>query len=249
MKKSFIVPFLERILLFLEKLSLFYFLRTFLPSLKSKKGKDFFPKIKKFLTGNYFIVDVWVIFNNILAVIFVFLVQLSIPLWIKYALLVYGGLRVFEIFIYQLNIIFVHPYRGKPKGYALESYRRMTIMLIHNFFEIIFWFAGTYMLLQIMQDKTPSLAILQSFLQMITYNIDIADGKQTVIAIIVLQLQAIIGVFMTVLSLARFTSLFPRPNSKNIYEQGGANSSMSLNKQKLYQKATLNKRKNYRKIR
>lgn len=219
MKESFIVPFWERVLLFLEKISLFYFLRTFLPALKKKNGEDRFPKIKNFLTENYFIVDVWVIFNNILAVAFLFLAQAHIPLWVKYALLVYGGLRVFEIFIYQLNIIFVHPYRGEPQEYALESYRRMTIMLIHNFFEIIFWFAGTYILLQIMQDKTPSLAIIQSFLQMITYNVEVAGSKPTAIAVVVLQLQAVIGVFMTVLSLARFTSLFPKPNSKNKHEQ------------------------------
>lgn len=217
MRDSFIIKVWHHTLAFLEKISLFYLLRTFLPSLK-KEGVDRFPRLKTYLAGNYFIVDAWVVFNNFLAFAFVFFAQMSIPIWINYILLVYGGLRVFEIFIYQLNIIFVHPYRGGTQKYELESYRRMTIMLIHNFFEIVFWFAGTYILLQVMNDKN-SLAITKSFLQMITYDANIAGNKPTTIALIILQLQAIIGAFMTVLSLARFSSLFPKPNTKDDSEK------------------------------
>lgn len=108
-----------------------------------------------------------------------------------------------------MNVIFVRPY--KEKFDALRSYRRMTITLIHNFLKIICWSAGTYMLLKFIQNPNTSIALNLSFLQMITYNVNIAGEKTDLLPRIILQLQAIIGVFMTVLSFARFTSLLPKP--------------------------------------
>lgn len=214
-KEPFVIEFWHRLLIFLEKISVFYFLRSYLPNLKKSNGDFVFPKWRKFLSKNFFIVDLWVVLNNILAIIFIALVQLNIPIWLKYVFLIYGTLRVFEIFIYQLNVIFVHPYKINAGTYALKSYRRMTIMLLHNFFEIVCWFAGTYLLLNFMQfSKTDvNVALNQSFLQMITYNMEIAGEKPKLLARTILQLQAVIGVFMTVLSFARFTSLLPKPNT------------------------------------
>ena len=178
-----------------------------------------FKRWNNFVKGNYFIVDFWVVFNNVLALIFVFLSPVSVPIWLKYILLIYSAIRVFEIFIYQMNVIFVHPNNGSFRKYALRSYRRMTIMLIHNFFEIVCWFAGTYMLLKFMQDPNASIALNLSFLQMITYNVNIAGEKPNLLPRIILQLQAIIGVFMTVLSFARFTSLLPKPHTMDELEK------------------------------
>lgn len=218
-QESFIVEGWHSILSFLEKISLFYFIRTYLANLTNAKGEFIFKRWNDFVKENYFIVDFWVVFNNVLALIFVFLSQVSVPIWLKYILLIYGATRVFEIFIYQMNVIFVHPYKKSFVKYALCSYRRMTIMLIHNFFEIICWFAGTYMLLKFMQDPNASIALNLSFLQMITYNVNIAGEKPNLLPRIILQLQAIIGVFMTVLSFARFTSLLPKPHTMDELEK------------------------------
>jgi len=58
----------------------------------------------------YWFVDAWVLGNLILAIESVFIVSFSntpkIAVWI---FTVYGILRVFEIFIYQFNVLLVHP--------------------------------------------------------------------------------------------------------------------------------------------
>lgn len=72
---------------------------------------------------------------------------------------------------------------------------------------------------QLLQEQTPTFALTQSFLQMITYNILLDENKTTLLSVCLLQIQAIIGVFMTILSLARFASLLPKPESKNHREK------------------------------
>lgn len=113
----------------------------------------------------------------------------------------------------------MHPYQDREQVYQLTSYRRMTVLLIHNFFEILFWFAGSYLFFQLLQEQTPTFALTQSFLQMITYNILLDENKTTLLSVCLLQIQAIIGVFMTILSLAHFASLLPKPESKNHREK------------------------------
>lgn len=204
-KKPFLVEAWSWSLQLLEKFSLFYIIRTWL-----------LPK--DYTRGNYRFVDRWLLFHTILAISYVVLAGMEIvPSWVKYTLLIYGCLRMFEILIYQLNVILVHPYNNA--NYSLNSYRRMTIALIHNFFEIIFWFAGTFVTLQFIADATVPLAVYTSFTHMVTYSMELDDSKWSVIAVMILQFQALIGVFMTILSLARFVSLFPQPASQDPREQ------------------------------
>lgn len=203
-KKSFLVDVWTIVLKRLEKISLFYFVRN-----------KILPNYTK---NNYRFVDHWLISHTILAILFVFIAYLQhIPIWTKYILLVYGSIRVFEIFIYQLNVFLIHPYNSA--SYTLNSYRRMTIALIHNFFEIVFWFAGTYITLQFIANIDPSEAIYNSFTHMVTFSLTIDESKWSVFTVFILQFQALIGVFMTVLSLARFVSLFPQPRSLDEFEQ------------------------------
>lgn len=199
-KESYIVALWSTILKTLEKFSVFYFIRKYV-----------FPSYTR---GNYRIIDTWLIGHTILSIIYVLCANSeTVPSIIKYILLIYGSLRVFEIFIYQLNVILVHPYNNS--NYSLYSYRRMTIALIHNFFEIVFWFAGTYLILHFISE--PESAIYNSFTHMVSYSMSIDEWSS--IAFIILQFQALIGVFMTVLSLARFISLFPQPRSMDEKEQ------------------------------
>ena len=219
-KQPFIEDLWEKGLVFLEKFTLFYLMRTVIPDLKVA-GHPLFPRLKKYFSGNYFFVDFWVLMNTILSIVSVFIMSASsVPLWMKYALIIYGFTRVFEIFIYQMNVIFVHPYRNKGKRYYLRGYRRMTILLLHNFAEIIFWFAGTYLVTKMLVDENPVIAISQSFIQMLTYSFSLSDDKLPLLALFIMQAQAVIGVFMTILTLARFTSLFPKPETLDARERG-----------------------------
>lgn len=215
MKESFLVRGWVMTLNALEKVSLFYILSKFVfvskPQVDPELEKKRIEKRRRF-------VDSWLVFHTLLALSFIFVSNNdNVSVLIKYLFVIYGSLRIFEILIYQLNVMLVHPYKGNV-DYSLISYRRMTIALIHNFFEIVFWFAGTYITFQFIQGITPVNAIYQSFTHMVTYNLDIDKNKWSYITLIVLQSQALMGVFMTVISLSRFISLFLQPKSMNKQE-------------------------------
>lgn len=197
-RKPYLVNSWVVILRFLEKVSVFYVVRNYI--------------IPKYAKQNGRFVDHWLLFHTILSFVFLWISSLdSISSIVKYGFVIYGSLRIFEIFIYQLNVMLVHPFQSN--NYTLIGYRRMTIALIHNFFEIVFWFAGTYITFQFIDGIDPWYAIYHSFTHMVTYSLTIDNNQWAKIGLVVLQGQALVGVFMTVISLARFISLFPQPKS------------------------------------
>lgn len=222
-EESFLVASWVSTLKFLEKVSLFYVVRRCIFKEEIKKEDESLEQIeqdnlveieKLTIRKKRIFVDTWLLLHTLLPLIFIFIsYSENVNINIKYAFIIYGSLRIFEILIYQLNVMLVHPYESQ--NYTLISYRRMTIALIHNFFEIVFWFAGTYLTFKFISDMTPIDAIYSSFTHMVTYSLNIDKSKWPIIALVVLQSQALMGVFMTVISLARFVSLFPQPKSMN----------------------------------
>lgn len=170
--EGLIISLMEISLKFLEKISIFYVIRLLFGEKQQNPPKEEIPEsksvdatsqeTKKFVQTALF-VDIWILFNCILSFSFIFIAFSSISNSWKYVFFIYGTLRVFEIFIYQLNVIFVHPYQDREQVYQLTSYRRMTVLLIHNFFEILFWFAGSYLFFQLLQEQTPTFALTQFF--------------------------------------------------------------------------------------
>ncbi|AZG34086.1 MULTISPECIES: hypothetical protein [Shewanella] len=210
MQSSFIVNFWEVVFRYLGKISFFNFVRWM------------FPKAK---TG--FFSEVWALSH-------VFLSIASVPavLYIKndiisFCIAIYALLRVFEVVIYQINVLLFDEYRAIKSGgsYALHGYRRMIILLIQNYFEIIFWFAAQYIFFQDMFGFTVAGsqesilgAIYTSFVVMTSfgfYNVT----PLGVLAYTLVIGQAMIGLFMTLLSLARFIGLIPNPKSMDQTEQ------------------------------
>lgn len=208
--ESFLVGMWERIFTFFEAISIFYWIRKLFPKLRKK----------------YWFVDAWVLGNLIFAFLSIFIISyLPMPRWLVLIIVAYGGLRVFEIFIYQMNVLLIHPFKGnKVSPYTLYSYRRMIVALIHNFFEIIFWFAATYVALEFtfehsLEQFNPIMVVYYSFIAMVSYTTHIEKGSWTLLATAVLHLQAIIGLFMTVISLARFVAFFPKPETMDQRER------------------------------
>jgi len=175
--KSFLIPMWESIFIFLEKLSIFYFIRLKVPKVKEK----------------YWFVDAWVLGNLIFAVVSVYIVSYAkTPQIIVYLIVAYGFLRVFEIFIYQMNVLLVHPFKeiGSDR-YTLFSYRRTTVALIHNFFEIIFWFATTYIAFQFTFENSiealnPIVIVYYSFITMVSYSSNLDKDSWTLTATMIL---------------------------------------------------------------
>ena len=165
-------------------------------------------------------VDLWVLFNS----------TASVAAWILAAgvgarqavraLLLYGSVRVFEIIVYQAKVVLFDAYR-QPRStpdYAVRSYRRIVVLALHNYFEVVFWFAAAYAALsELFGDKAllvarPAGALYFSIVTMATVGYgDVApssDGGR-----ILVTLQVAIGLLMTIVILARVVAFLPTPRT------------------------------------
>lgn len=201
-KSTFIVDFWETIFRGLGKVSIFSVVR------KIFKGAR---------TGRF--VDYWALSHVFLSVAAVPLVLYIPNFWVGAVIAGYAFFRVFEVVVYQMNVLLFDEYRASRanKSYALHGYRRMIILLMQNYFEIIFWFAAQYAFFsQIFDFTVPGSnesvfgAVYTSFVVMTSfgfYNVT----PLSVLAYSIVIAQAMIGLFMTLLSLARFIGLIPAP--------------------------------------
>jgi hypothetical protein len=206
---SFIVDLWERIFGELSKISWFYLIKRFY--LHGKVTHDF--------------VDKWVLSNTIFAIIVAIIMPITRwTLWIK-IILTYGSVRIFEIIIYQINVLLFDPYRAHKAGksYSIKSPIRTVILLLHNFVEIIAWYAAIYSGIVLIQNgslKHSSLFYLMgSAICMTTFDSSIsselASGTVASIVKMIAFLEVETGVIMTVISLARFIGLLPDVTNKS----------------------------------
>jgi len=99
-------------------------------------------------------------------------------------------------------------------------------MLLHNYVEIIFWLATTYIYFSEHYDhkwaagaKAAFGGIYSSFITMTTFGEFDLMPKSSVGAFILL-FHATVGLLMTLLSLARFVSLTPKSKSLDAFAEG-----------------------------
>lgn len=167
----------------------------------------------------YFFVDTWVLAHLLASLSAVAYIRLSQNNFLWYLILIYSYLRVFEITIYQANVLLFDEYRASSRRqvYYLRSYRRTVILLLHNYFEIILWFGASYLVLAgdfAFEGLPRSLAgvIYSSFAVMSGFGSP-AVRPMTAVGLCILWAQSLVGLFMTLLSLARFVSIMPAPGS------------------------------------
>ncbi|WP_136525367.1 potassium channel family protein [Geomonas ferrireducens] len=201
---SFIVTFWGRIFSTLKWVSPFQLIFSYLPS--------------RFKTHGF--VDVWVLLNLLFSIITVFLsTRFHESICVK-ILLIYAWLRVLEIVVYQTNVLFFDGY-GKANTsspYRLRSYRRIVILSLHNYTEIIFWFAAAYSYFRnqfgLYASKLGSFigATYYSLVTMATLGYgDISPDNDYGRCIVLLHVA--VAVFMTILILARLVSYLPMPQT------------------------------------
>jgi len=208
--KSFIVELWSNIFLVLRWISPFQVIRTLIPSTK----------------GSYRFVDGWVLGNLLFSIGQLWICSAPNLQWWEAIAVGYGGIRVFEVFIYQINVLLFDEYRARKAGkkYAVRSFRRIVILLLHNYAEIIFWFALFYRNFDY-AFETHGVA-LNSFLVSLNFSFATMTTfghttKSPICAVggILVFLQSIIGLFMALLILARFISLIPIPETKDEFEK------------------------------
>lgn len=211
---TFIVQFWEVIFRFLSKLSVFFVVRKVVNRFLSKHQQHIF--VEGWALGHLFL--------SILAIPGVLYIPYA---WVGWAISLYGLVRVFEVVVYQVNVLlfdqFRQPNRSQP--YEVLSYRRLIILLIQNYFEIIFWFAAQYVffgqLFSFLVEGTADSvlgAVYTSFVVMTSFGVE-NISPSGVLAYTIVIAQAMIGLFMTLLSLARFIGLLPAPGTMTKEEQ------------------------------
>ncbi|MEK0313783.1 hypothetical protein [Cohnella sp. 56] len=85
----------------------------------------------------------WVVGHTVGSlVILLIVVNLNVSKFLTSIFLIYGVLRIFEIMVYQINALLFDSY--KSSDYKIQGKTRIIILLLHNYVEIVFWFAVTY---------------------------------------------------------------------------------------------------------
>ncbi|OXU14531.1 Ion channel [Sedimentisphaera salicampi] len=173
------------------------------------------------------VIDAWAIGHSVLAVIALALSRPAGRLWWEWVLLAYGMVRIIEIVVYQVNVLFFDPYRAKKQGkaYAFQGYRRVVLLALHNYAEILLWFALWYRNNPTLFE-VPTKLNLNTFCCSLYYSLttmstlgygDISPDCHKGLALVVPQ--TVIGIFMTVLIFARFLALLPKPGTMDSLER------------------------------
>jgi hypothetical protein len=145
------------------------------------------------------------------------------------AITVYAAIRVFEITITQINILLFDEYRAKRAGqtYHVRSYRRTVLLLVHNYFELVCWFGLFYVYLYrtddivlqgLSADPTFFRVFRESLLMMVSFTPE-TNEPTSQIGILVLSVHSVVGLIMTLLVLARFLALLPKPETYDEFER------------------------------
>ena len=203
---SFILPLWAATFHVLSFVSVFSLLRLLIPWLRDERI-------------SYAVVEIWVIGHTLLAfVITLFVYNNSLDGFMK-IIMIYGGLRVLELVVYHINNLIFDEWRarraGKPS--SLRGYRRLFLLLLHNYIELIFWLMVALIFFQsqnyIVLDDSSYIGILhESLLSIATFSsesIQIIDWRGQYLLTIV----SLIGMFMTMMVLARILSLIPIPTT------------------------------------
>lgn len=216
---SFVVEFWSSIFFVLGKISLFAILRTLITSNRAA----------------VLFVEFYVLFNTFASVIILIIVswRREEPVnWLLLFVTCYGSYRIFEIVIYQFNVLIFDQYRAekiKKGSYKVRGYRRIILLLLHNYVEIVCWFGVAYLYLYRLNHIKADVSgfdpnfinvFRESLILMFSFNPD-KYSTETDIAAAVFSVQAIIGLFMTIMVVARFLSSLPAPESMDEFENEG----------------------------
>lgn len=177
-------------------------------------------KIIRLVKGeiSYRFVELWVVYNVILSfatTLILFHVRTS-NYWIYYLFLSYGVLRIFEIIVYQINVLIFDPYRALKAGqrYRIKSPTRLVVLLFHNYFEIICWFTAVLIAFLSMSnnlDNTWGEYLKLNFFYITTFNTEGITTAYTKIhgGAIWVMYESIVGYIITLVTMVRFIGLLP----------------------------------------
>ena len=185
------------------------------------------PDFRQDNTLNDALIEAWAFGHFLLSMLALAVCSALSRHWCEYIAIVWGVVRVWEIVIVQINVLLFDWYKWysakkRDRDYALVGYLRMVILLVHNYAEIIFWFAIIYLNRNWSAQKDTLSLFLESlnlsFVTMTTFGQTEVSPPGNLGKALTL-IQSVIGLFMSLAVLARFISLLPEPKTLDKYEQ------------------------------
>lgn len=200
-----------------RQISLFQQIRNMSKAIWNLKHKENEWEREKPFVFSYFFSDLWVLGNLLLGVWGCFLNSIcGIPI-ISWIFMVYAFLRMFEIFVYQVNVLLFDPIKYGIDSYKIKSATRTVLLLVVNMMEYIVWFTITYIASERLFFGVEYFDItnfLQSFLvftNLISPDtlIDAQNNAVCGVILVIAYVESLIGMFMNILCLARFVGMLP----------------------------------------
>lgn len=216
--EGFVVQTLFIIFYLLERISLFYWIRELSVRRAEKKNVEN-PFVK-----SYIFPEIWAVGNIVIAIVSHYLAIHTSWKWVLYILIGYAIERTFEMFVYQVNVLFFHRMNSiflepddkkkrtstkvSTEEYVIKSSTRMVIMLIFNMVEYVLQFAVIFAAIgSLQQDPTMHISLLESF--QVFMSLGGLEVYSSGILMTVAYIESIIGIFMNILCLARFVGILP----------------------------------------
>lgn len=246
--EGFIVEILFLVFFIAERISIFYWFRKIINGIWIRKHKrkilndkngSYCKKLKTPLGKSYILPELWAVGNVLGTILFFKLIEKSmitskVIIWI---ILIISFLRVWELIIYQINVLFFHRLnntylesptkksninkawekfnsfhnKNKSDEYAIKSAMRTVILLIINMVEYIFQFSLMYTAISVISGSTPEisniLASFEIFMNLSTFENLINNSNIYLVRIS--QIETILGIFMNIICLGRFIGMLP----------------------------------------
>lgn len=232
---GFLVQLVFMVFYFLERCSVFYWIRILGTYLHEKKNP--YSSEKPFVK-TYIFPEIWVAGNIVFAIIFERLARECSCKWLLILMIVYAIERVFEMFVYQVNVLFFHrlipEYMEKTKrekareertktkisavtqeksGYVIKSATRTVLMLILNMIEYVLQFAVIFTAVSSVIGTGESyVGIAGSF--RVFMNMTNPEDFSGNYVLAFAYIETVIGMFMNIICLARFVGMLPEVAEK-----------------------------------
>jgi hypothetical protein len=230
--EGFLVNAVARAFQFAKALTLSEFIRM--------KLVPMFVEADREREGRYRAVE-WIVLANAIismAAAVLFVCVPGIPFYVLLAIMLYAAWRIFELFVTHANVLLFDAYRDRRAkwGHVSEEHlndipmikgsHRTVVLLSFNFWEVAFWYVAAYgFLLQIdaidIQNgylgsgETLFYLTQASFRSLVTFSIPegvvLLPANARSWPFYVVASQSFVGMFMTIVMLARFVSLLPSP--------------------------------------
>lgn len=180
----------------------FCYIETALPF--SILRKYFFKKTKN-------LPDKWVVFNTLFSFTTIILIHNNIIDNVGKAILIYASIRIFEIVVYQINVLIFHPYKalvmhGK-KEYRIQNPYRSVVLLGHNLIEVVFWFTALTIYLG-SNDYGILHNLAENTIRIFTLNYEKLSSNQSILQMVFF-VEVLCGMILTIISLAKFIGELP----------------------------------------